>query len=87
MRGFFTLLVVIGVLFFGGRELADRYAHGDSWRTADGTTECRTKLGGTIQYRPVVVATAGATGPQDPEWKGAADQEQIKQACESTKPG
>lgn len=81
MRGFLTLLVVIGVLFFGGRELADRYAHGDSWRTADGTLECRTKLGGTIQYRPVVAA-----GVEAPDWKGAAEEEQVKEACENAKP-
>lgn len=81
MRGLLTLLVVIGVLFFGGRELADRYAHGDPWRTADGAVECRTKLGGTIQYRLVV-----APGASAPDWKGAAEEERVRNACESAKP-
>lgn len=81
MRGFLTLLVVIGGLFFGGRELLDRYAHGEAWRTADGTTECRTKLGGTIQHRTVVAARA-----TDAEWRGAEDEEQVRNACENTKP-
>lgn len=79
MRGFLTLLAVIAVLFFGGRELVDRYAHGDSWRTADQTTECRTKLGGTIQYRVVV-----QPGTPEPGWARAP--EAIKTACENTKP-
>jgi hypothetical protein len=79
VRGFLTLLVVIGVLFFGGRELADRYAHGDPWRTADGSQECRTKLGGTIESHPIVAAgvkTPGWTQPEGP----------AKQACENAKP-
>jgi len=79
VRGLLTILLVIAALFFGGRELADRYAHGDAWRTADGTTECRTKLGGTIQFRPVA-----APGADPGDWERAA--EVVKNACEATKP-
>ncbi|MEV4423534.1 hypothetical protein AB0L40_26735 [Patulibacter sp. NPDC049589] len=79
MFGLLKILAVIAVLFFGGRFLVDRYAHGDSWRTADGTTECRTKLGGTIQTRRVV-----APGAKAADWKGA--DEAVTKVCDSAKP-
>lgn len=79
MIGLLKIAAVIAVLFFGGRFLVDEFGHGDPWRTADDTTECRKKLGGSYESRAVV-----APGADAPEWDEAGVE--TKRACESAEP-